>query len=211
MARMLETNLIRLQCYEGLDASAALYEWNYQKQLLHIKLRESAHRPAADREGARDLLGAVPAAAAAAAGDQPQERVAGAAGGRGRPRRRGVRGVHAGGVLGLAGDDPRDRHHQGHAPAARDPDLEPHPRAVATRSAAAASTSGSTTRRFDKEVRIVERKVPGINAPPGPRDRALHGVAAPGAAGQGAGRGRDARLGPGAGRRSTPTTSTRRS
>src|SRR5438046_6899852 len=34
MARMLGTNLIRLQCYEGLDASTALYEWNYQKQLL---------------------------------------------------------------------------------------------------------------------------------------------------------------------------------
>jgi len=44
MARMLETNLIRLQCYEGLDASAALYEWNYQKQLLHIKLHERTQR-----------------------------------------------------------------------------------------------------------------------------------------------------------------------
>ena len=44
MSRMLETNLIRLQCYEGLDASAALYEWNYQKQLLHIKLHEGAQR-----------------------------------------------------------------------------------------------------------------------------------------------------------------------
>jgi len=44
MARMLDTNLIRLQCYEGLDASAALYEWNYQKQLLHIKLDEGAHK-----------------------------------------------------------------------------------------------------------------------------------------------------------------------
>jgi MoxR-like ATPase len=43
MARMLGTNLIRLQCYEGLDASTALYEWNYQKQLLHIKLGEAAH------------------------------------------------------------------------------------------------------------------------------------------------------------------------
>jgi MoxR-like ATPase len=42
MARMLGTNLIRLQCYEGLDQSAALYEWNYQKQLLHIKLGETA-------------------------------------------------------------------------------------------------------------------------------------------------------------------------
>jgi MoxR-like ATPase len=38
-----------LQCYEGLDAAAALYEWNYQKQLLHIKLHETAHR-AVDQE-----------------------------------------------------------------------------------------------------------------------------------------------------------------
>jgi MoxR-like ATPase len=34
------TNLIRLQCYEGLDQSTALYEWNYQRQLLAIKARE---------------------------------------------------------------------------------------------------------------------------------------------------------------------------
>ena len=37
---MLDTELIRLQCYEGLDAATALYEWNYPKQLLHIKLDE---------------------------------------------------------------------------------------------------------------------------------------------------------------------------
>jgi MoxR-like ATPase len=50
MARMLDTNLIRLQCYEGLDAAAALYEWNYQKQLLHIKLNERSDRSATDQE-----------------------------------------------------------------------------------------------------------------------------------------------------------------
>src|SRR5438477_2409184 len=52
MARMLTTNLIRLQCYEGLDASTALYEWNYQKQLLHIKLDETArnNRPIGEKE-----------------------------------------------------------------------------------------------------------------------------------------------------------------
>ena len=38
LARVLETELIRLQCYEGLDESKALYEWNYQKQLLSIQL-----------------------------------------------------------------------------------------------------------------------------------------------------------------------------
>ena len=35
-----DTKLIRLQCYEGLDQSSALYEWNYQRQLLAIKARE---------------------------------------------------------------------------------------------------------------------------------------------------------------------------
>src|SRR5256712_8140701 len=41
LARLLGTDLIRLQCYEGLDASTALYEWNYARQLLHIRLQES--------------------------------------------------------------------------------------------------------------------------------------------------------------------------
>jgi len=40
LAEVLETRLIRLQCYEGLDASAAVYEWNYQRQLLSIKVME---------------------------------------------------------------------------------------------------------------------------------------------------------------------------
>jgi MoxR-like ATPase len=41
LARVLDTPLIRLQCYEGLTASEALYEWNYQRQLLAIRLAES--------------------------------------------------------------------------------------------------------------------------------------------------------------------------
>src|SRR3970040_2873032 len=52
MARMLGTNLIRLQCYEGLDAAQALYEWNYPKQILHIKLEESTTHSLADKEAA---------------------------------------------------------------------------------------------------------------------------------------------------------------
>ena len=40
MAKALNTDLIRLQCYEGLDANHALYEWNYQRQLLHLKMVE---------------------------------------------------------------------------------------------------------------------------------------------------------------------------
>lgn len=40
LASMLDTRLIRLQCYEGLDVNSAVYEWNYQKQLLAIKIEE---------------------------------------------------------------------------------------------------------------------------------------------------------------------------
>jgi MoxR-like ATPase len=50
LARVLDTNLIRLQCYEGLDSATALYEWNYPKQLLHIKLTERDARSTAERE-----------------------------------------------------------------------------------------------------------------------------------------------------------------
>src|SRR6476469_11097582 len=42
LALVHETELIRLQCYEGLDQNAALYEWNYQRQLLAIKAREGS-------------------------------------------------------------------------------------------------------------------------------------------------------------------------
>ena len=38
MAAVLDRDLVRLQCYEGLDESKALYEWNYQKQLLAIQI-----------------------------------------------------------------------------------------------------------------------------------------------------------------------------
>ena len=41
LARALDTRFIRLQCYEGLDAAAALYEWNYPRQILEIKLQET--------------------------------------------------------------------------------------------------------------------------------------------------------------------------
>ena len=50
LARVLDTELIRLQCYEGLDLASALYEWNYPKQLLHIKLGETSGQSIADRE-----------------------------------------------------------------------------------------------------------------------------------------------------------------
>jgi MoxR-like ATPase len=42
LAALLDTNLIRLQCYEGLDVSTALYEWNYAHQLLNLRLMEAS-------------------------------------------------------------------------------------------------------------------------------------------------------------------------
>jgi len=51
MADVLGARLIRLQCYEGIDLAHAAYEWNYPRQLLHIRLLgESADRRAAERE-----------------------------------------------------------------------------------------------------------------------------------------------------------------
>lgn len=50
LAGVLDTELIRLQCYEGLDASTALYEWNYPKQLLHIKLEEATTHTLREKE-----------------------------------------------------------------------------------------------------------------------------------------------------------------
>jgi MoxR-like ATPase len=50
LAAMLGTELIRLQCYEGLDVSSAIYEWNYQKQLLAIRLREGSDQTLEEKE-----------------------------------------------------------------------------------------------------------------------------------------------------------------
>jgi MoxR-like ATPase len=50
LALALDAELIRLQCYEGLDVNTALYEWNYAKQLLHIKLQEGSSASARERE-----------------------------------------------------------------------------------------------------------------------------------------------------------------
>jgi MoxR-like ATPase len=50
MAKALQTDLIRLQCYEGLDATHALYEWNYQRQLLHLKMVEHNEQSVEEKE-----------------------------------------------------------------------------------------------------------------------------------------------------------------
>jgi len=53
LARMLSTELVRLQCYEGLDSNTALYEWNYQRQLLRLKIAE---RENGDPDKLEDLI-----------------------------------------------------------------------------------------------------------------------------------------------------------
>jgi MoxR-like ATPase len=66
LALVLDTPLLRLQCYEGIDAAEALYEWNYPRQLLSIRLAEAAGAPiveddlfGADHLIARPLLQAI--------------------------------------------------------------------------------------------------------------------------------------------------------
>jgi len=50
LAKILNTELIRLQCYEGLDVSTALYEWNYQKQVLRMRLEEGSSHSVEEKE-----------------------------------------------------------------------------------------------------------------------------------------------------------------
>ena len=50
LSRAMDTELIRLQCYEGLDAAHALYEWNYQRQLLHLKIVEHSEQSIEEKE-----------------------------------------------------------------------------------------------------------------------------------------------------------------
>ncbi|MFZ2101922.1 MAG: MoxR family ATPase, partial [Oricola sp.] len=50
LAELRDTKLIRLQCYEGLDASHAIYEWNYQRQLLSIRAAAEEHKPSSEIE-----------------------------------------------------------------------------------------------------------------------------------------------------------------
>ena len=70
LARALDTELIRLQCYEGLDASTALYEWNYAAQMLNLRMLEASGADRAEMQTelfsrqfllARPLLRAVEA------------------------------------------------------------------------------------------------------------------------------------------------------
>jgi len=49
LATTLGRNLVRLQCYEGLDVAAAVYEWNYARQMIEIRLAEAAHEASKEK------------------------------------------------------------------------------------------------------------------------------------------------------------------
>ena len=185
--------LIRLQCYEGLDQNAALYEWNYQRQLLAIKAREGAGENADAIE--EHIFSEKLSARAAAARRDPARDAAGAADRRGRPRRRGVRGVSARAPVRLPGEHSRARHDQGDASI---------PRVVLT-SNGTRELSDALRRRclyhyvdfpdVDREARIILARLPGIDAALAAADRPHGRGGAQGGPAQGAGRRRDARLG----------------
>jgi MoxR-like ATPase len=50
LAKVLDAPLVRLQCYEGLTANEALYDWNHQRQLLAIRIAESQHQPLSEAD-----------------------------------------------------------------------------------------------------------------------------------------------------------------
>ena len=112
LAAVEATRLIRLQCYEGLDANAAIYEWNYQRQLLAIKAHEQ-RRPDRRRRSRRDIFSERFLLARPLLEAIIQAEPAGPADRRDRPRRRGVRGLPAGAPVRLPDQHPRARH--GHA------------------------------------------------------------------------------------------------
>ena len=132
LSRATGRELVRLQCYEGLDEAKALYEWNYRKQLLRIQAEavRRRRRPRGSWERTRgdifgeDFLLTRPLLR----GDQrrgpgrPADR-------RDRQDRPGVRGDAARGPLGLPDLDPRARRDRGAHPADRRPHLQQLPRA----------------------------------------------------------------------------------
>jgi MoxR-like ATPase len=96
LAQALGRKLIRLQCYEGLDVATAVYEWNYSRQMVEIRLAEA--EGVHDRERLADDIYdfALPHPPAAAAGARAQrQRRARPADRRARPHRRGLRGLPA--------------------------------------------------------------------------------------------------------------------
>ena len=124
--------LIRLQCYEGIDVAQAVYEWDYARQLLHLRAAEAAGKvgPDATTDGSR--TSSTPSGSSCAGRCCKRSTTARGrrrpAHRRGRPRRRRVRGVPARGALGLRDHGARARHVPRRRAADRRDHVEPHTR-----------------------------------------------------------------------------------
>ena len=160
LADALETRLIRLQCYEGLDAMSALYEWNYPRQMLHARLSESDR---VHHRGARggDLLRSLPPQASAAGGADGGAR-ARAPHRRGRPCGRSVRSLPAGSPRRVAGDHSRARDDSGPPSPACHPHQQPDARALGC-AAAALPVSLVAVPTLEQEIEILRARVPGLS------------------------------------------------
>ena len=160
LAAITDSRLLRLQCYEGLDESRALYEWNYRKQLMRIQAGGGAPEAASDwKDIEADIFSEPyllerPLLAAVRARDAVADR-------RGRPRRGRDRGAAARGARRVPGDHPGVGDDHRHAAPARGPDEQQHARAQ--RSAASpVSLPGAGVSERGARARDPARSHPGI-------------------------------------------------
>ncbi len=204
--------LVRLQCYEGLDIASAVYEWNYPRQMIEIRLAEAAGGTSREALGPGHLLRTLPDPPSAAAGARRRSgRGAGAADRRAGPHRRAVRGLSARGAVRLPDHHPGDRHDQGSAAADRRPHLQPHARDPRRGQAALPVPLGRLSLGAQRELDILARKVPGAPERLSRGGRRLRAEAARHGPVQAAGRRRDHRLVAARWWSSTASRSTRRS
>ena len=129
LARWTGGELLRLQCYDGIDVSQAVYEWDYARQLLHLRAAEARGATGSDVEDElyserflvrRPLLQAITGSVPGADGPRSPYR-------RARPRRRRVRSLPARDPLRLHDHDPGAGHVPGRAAADRRHHVEPYP------------------------------------------------------------------------------------
>ena len=129
LANGLGRDLIRLQCYEGLDVSSAVYEWNYARQMIESAPGRSRRRSIARGTRPRHFLGAVPGGAATSVGlAAAPGRRPGVAHRRAGSNGRAFRSLPAGAAVRVPDHDPRARSDQGGAAARRGHHIEPHSR-----------------------------------------------------------------------------------
>ena len=126
LAKALDAPLVRLQCYEGLTASEALYDWNHQRQLLAIRVAEAQHERIAEADLFSEEFLVERPILRCIRYDGPQG--AGAAHRRDRPGRRRVRGAAARSARRGLGDGAGARHVHRRPAADRGAHLQPQPR-----------------------------------------------------------------------------------